>query len=99
MGLKDFQLEGKRWVYHKGMTSITRVAHYFNVNVLCGSHYKGVHGKSHYMCAHNIYQDKCTPFMVFSITHIICKGSKLDAQRSQSVMPANCQYDSIRHRK
>ena len=26
----------------------------------------------------------------FSVTHNICKGSKLDAQRSQSVTPANC---------
>ena len=40
-----------------------------------------------------------TPFMVFSITYIIYEGPKLDAQRSQSVMPANCQYDSIHQHK
>ena len=33
-----------------------------------------------------------TMFTVFSITHTICKGPKPDAQRSQRVTPANCQY-------
>ena len=30
------------------------------------------------------------------LVYIICKGPKLDAYRFQSVMPANCRYDSIR---
>ena len=27
--LKDFQFRGRRWVYHRGMTSVTRGTHYF----------------------------------------------------------------------
>lgn len=29
--LEDFQHKGRRWVYDKGMTSVSRVAHYFPV--------------------------------------------------------------------
>ena len=36
-----------------------------------------------------------TPFMVFSVMDTICKWPKLDAQRSQSVMSINYQYDTI----
>ena len=36
-----------------------------------------------------------TPFIVFSLTYNICKGPKLDAYNSQSVVPINCQYDII----
>ena len=32
--------------------------------------------------------------MVFSVMYLICEGPKLDAKRSQIVMPANCLYDS-----
>ena len=39
------------------------------------------------------------PFMVFSVTYTICKGPKLDAQRSPTVTPANCQADSIHQHK
>ena len=35
-----------------------------------------------------------TLLMVFSVTCTICEGPKLDAQRFQSVMPVNCQYES-----
>ena len=31
----------------------------------------------------------------FNVTYTICKGLELDVWRSQSVMPANCQYDFI----
>ena len=34
--------------------------------------------------------------MVFSVTHTICKGPKLDAWRSQRVKLADRQFDSIR---
>ena len=40
-----------------------------------------------------------THFMVFSATHTICEGPKLDAQRSQSVMFANYQYEIICQQK
>ena len=40
-----------------------------------------------------------TPFMVFNVMYTICEGPKLDAYRSQSVMRANCQHDSIHRHK
>ena len=36
-----------------------------------------------------------TSFMVFSVTYTISKILSLDVQKSQSVMPTNCQFDSI----
>ena len=39
------------------------------------------------------------PFMVFSVTYIVCEGPKLDILKFQSVTFANCQYDIIcRHK-
>jgi len=40
-----------------------------------------------------------TPFMVSSVTYIICEGPELDTQRSQSVMYANRQYSTIHAHK
>ena len=38
-------------------------------------------------------------FMAFSVTYTICKGPKLDAQRSQFIMSGTCQYGFIRQHK
>ena len=40
-----------------------------------------------------------TPCMVFSAACTIYEGPKLDAQRSQSVMSIDRQYDTIRQHK
>jgi hypothetical protein len=54
---------------------------------------------NHYSYVHQPVYRRSTPFMVLSVMCTLCKGPKLDAYRSQSVMPANCQYDSIRQHK
>ena len=47
----------------------------------------------------SLIPQKTTPFMVLSVTYIVYEGAKLDAQRSQSVRSANCQYDTIYQHK
>ena len=42
---------------------------------------------------------RTTKFMVFNVTYIVCKGPKLDANRSQSVTYANCKYHTIHQNK
>ena len=40
-----------------------------------------------------------TMYVVFSVTYNICEGPQLDARRSQSIMFANCWYDTILQHK
>jgi hypothetical protein len=51
MHLTDFQPRRRRWVYHRGLTNITRIAHYCH-GWWCTmwQHSRVVHGKSHYTC-------------------------------------------------
>ena len=46
-----------------------------------------------------VRQNCHTPFMVFSVAYTLYEGPKLDASRSQSVTPTNCQYDPIHQHK
>ena len=79
MHLKDFQLEGRRWVYHKGMTSITKVVHYFNV-MMCGvGHIARVSMVSHIINVPIIFTRISVHHLWYLVSHTICEGPKLDA--------------------
>ena len=55
--LKDFQSRGMRWVYHRGITSASRVAPYFHV---WWCTLWAAQSKSHYTSAITSYHNQCS---------------------------------------
>lgn len=52
---KSSNPSGRRWVYHRGITTVTIVAHYGGY---CGHTVRLPRGKSHYTSAHTNYQNQ-----------------------------------------